>query len=162
MTENLDMKKILKYILLVVLLALVVIQFINRPERISEPVTENDIIENLQVPAEMAGLLKAACYDCHSNQPRYPWYASVAPVSWSIAEHIEHGRDELNFSEWATYSARRRDHKLEEMVEEVEVGNMPLPGYVTMHKEAHLSSEQFEMLKTWVEQERAKIAQEAN
>lgn len=156
------MKKVLKYLLLIVLVGLVVIQFINRPERVNEPVTQDDIIENLQVNADMAGLLKAACYDCHSNQPRYPWYASIAPVSWSIAEHIEHGRDELNFSRWATYSARTRDHKLEEMVEEVEVGNMPLPGYVAMHKEANLSAEQFEMLKTWVEAERAKIAQESN
>lgn len=156
------MKKLFKYLLLLILVGLVVIQFINKPERINEPVTQDDIIINLQVNAEMAGLLKAACYDCHSNQPRYPWYASIAPVSWRIAEHIEHGRGELNFSEWATYSARKRDHKLEEMVEEVEVGNMPLPGYVTMHKDANLSSEQFEMLKAWVEQERAKIAQESN
>jgi len=156
------MKKILKYILLLVLVALVVIQFINRPERINEPVTENDIIENLQVNADMAGLLKAACYDCHSNQPRYPWYTAVAPVSWTIAEHIEHGREELNFSEWGTYSARKRDHKLEEMVDEVGEGKMPLPSYVNMHKEANLSTEQIAMLKTWVEAERAKIAQEGN
>lgn len=152
----------MKYLLLVILVALVVIQFINRPEKINEPVTQDDIIVNLQVNADMAGLLKAACYDCHSNQPRYPWYASVAPVSWFISEHIDHGRGELNFSEWGTYNARKRDHKLEEMVEEVEVGNMPLPGYVTMHKEANLSSEQFAMLKAWVEEERAKIAQEGN
>lgn len=156
------MKKILKYILIAVLIGLVVIQFINRPERISEPVTENDIIENLEVNADMAGLLKSACYDCHSNQPRYPWYASVAPVSWTIAEHIEHGRDELNFSEWGTYSARRRDHKLEEMVDEVSEGKMPLPSYVNMHKEANLSAEQIDMLKTWVEEQRARIAREAN
>lgn len=155
------MKKILKYVLLVIFFSLIIIQFINRPEIINEPVTKNDIIENLNVNAEMAGMLKAACYDCHSNQPRYPWYASVAPMSWSIAEHIEHGRDELNFSEWATFSARRRDHKLEEMIEEVEEGNMPLKGYVIMHKEGNLSDEQIEMLKTWVNQERAKIAAEA-
>lgn len=154
------MKKILKYALLVIFFGLIIIQFINRPERINEPVTENDIIENLNVNAEMAGMLKAACYDCHSNQPRYPWYASVAPMSWSVAEHIEHGRDELNFSEWATFSARRRDHKLEEMIEEVEEGNMPLKGYVIMHKDAKLSDEQIEMLRAWVEQERAKIAAE--
>ncbi|KYG72637.1 MULTISPECIES: heme-binding domain-containing protein [Roseivirga] len=156
------MIKVLKYILLLLFIGLVIIQFINKPERISEPVSENDMIESLQVNADVAGLLKAACYDCHSNQPRYPWYASIAPVSWSIAEHIEHGRSELNFSEWATYSARKRDHKLEEMVEEVEVGNMPMPGYVALHKDANLSADQFEMLKAWVEQERTKIAQESN
>lgn len=156
------MKNILKTIFLLLFILLVIIQFINRPERIEAPITRNDIIENLQVNADVAGILKAACYDCHSDQPRYPWYASIAPVSWSISEHIEHGRDELNFSEWATYSARKRDHKLDEMVEEVEAGHMPLPGYVKMHKDADLSSEQIETLRAWVEQERAKIAQKNN
>lgn len=142
------------------LVALVVIQFINRPEKISEPVNENDIIEAMQINAGMSSMLKSACYDCHSDQPRYPWYASVAPISWNIGKHIEEGRDELNFSKWGTYSAKRRDHKLEEMIEEVEGDKMPLPNYVRMHKEAKLSEEQVQMLKTWITAERAKIAPE--
>lgn len=154
------MKKYLKAILLTLLIALVVIQFINRPEKINEPITQNDIIEILQINTEMATMLKSACYDCHSNQPRYPWYASIAPISWSIGEHIEHGRDELNFSNWGTYSAKRRDHKLEEMIEEVEEGHMPLPNYVRMHSDARLSDDQVEALKSWVSVERAKIAPE--
>ena len=154
------MKKILRYLLIVIFLGLIVIQFINQPERIHEPVSEDDIIEALQINAEVAGMLRSACYDCHSNQPRYPWYASVAPFSWMIAEHIEHGRDELNFSEWASFSARRRDHKLEEMIEEVEEGHMPLPNYVRMHSEARLTDEQIEMLKNWVSVERAKLTSE--
>ncbi|WP_268124292.1 heme-binding domain-containing protein [Roseivirga pacifica] len=154
------MKRLFYFLLLIVLIAFVAIQFVDIPEKIAEPVTENDIIEQLNVNPEMAGLLKDACYDCHSNQPKYPWYAKIAPVSWTIAEHIEHGRDELNFSEWGTYSKRRRDHKLEEMVEEVEVGNMPLPNYVLMHPEANLTTEQFEMLKKWVSEMREQIAQE--
>lgn len=154
------MKKALKYFLTGLLLTFVVIQFIARPEKISEPVNDNDIIKVLELEGPMATMLKSACYDCHSDQPRYPWYASVAPVSWKIGEHIEHGRDELNFSKWGTYSAKRRDHKLEEMVEEVEAGKMPMPNYVRMHSEAKLSNEQLEALKSWVTSERAKIAPE--
>lgn len=154
------MKKVLKYIAISLFVASVVIQFINRPEKISEPVTENDIIETLALNADMSGLLKSACYDCHSNQPSYPWYSEVAPFSWWIGEHIEHGRGELNFSEWATFSKRKRDHKLEEMVEEIEGGKMPLPKYKWMHSEARLSDEQVTMLKEWVTSERAKIAAE--
>lgn len=154
------MKKILKYTLVTLLVAMVVIQFIFRPEKISEPVNENDIIEVLQINVGMSSMLKSACYDCHSDQPRYPWYASVAPVSWKIGQHIEEGRDELNFSKWGTYSAKRRDHKLEEMIEEVEGGKMPQPNYVRMHKDAKLSDEQVKMLKSWVTAERAKIAPE--
>ena len=152
------MKKILRYILLFVLFAFVVIQFIKRPEKISEPVTDNDIIGLLNVDQEIALMLKASCYDCHSNQPRYPWYANVAPLNWWIGDHIEHGRDELNFSLWGTFTARRRDHKLEEMVEMVEDREMPLPNYLPMHKEAKLSDEQIEKLKKWANAERANIA----
>jgi len=139
---------------------MVVIQFINRPETHFEEVTSDDMILDLEVAPEIAGLLKGACYDCHSNQPEYPWYASIAPVSWWIDEHMEHGRDELNFSKWATFSKRKRDHKLEEMVEEVEGGHMPLPSYTWMHSEARLNDEQIAKLKTWVEGERAKIQAE--
>ncbi len=154
------MKKALKPILLILLAALVIIQFINRPEKISEPVTENDIIEVLKVNTEVASMLKSACYDCHSDQPRYPWYANIAPISWSIGEHIEHGRDELNFSNWGEYSAKRKDHKLEEIIEEVEEGHMPLPNYVRMHSEAKLSEEQIKMLEEWVTSERERLAPE--
>jgi len=154
------MKKVLKPILVGLLVTFVVIQFIARPEKISEPVNENDIISVLEIEGPIATMLKSACYDCHSDQPRYPWYASVAPVSWKIGEHIEEGRDELNFSKWATYSAKRRDHKLEEMIEEVEEGKMPQPNYVRMHSEAKLTDEQIASLKTWVTAERAKIAPE--
>lgn len=152
------MKKAVKYTLAGLLLVFVVIQFINRPERVNEPVTENDIINVLEIEGPLATMLKAACYDCHSNQPRYPWYANVAPISWRIGEHIEHGRDELNFSNWGTYSARRRDHKLEEIIEEVAEGKMPMPNYVRMHRDAKLTEEQIEMLREWVQAERAKIS----
>ena len=154
------MKKAFKPILVGLLVTFVVIQFIARPEKISEPVNENDIISVLEIEGPIATMLKSACYDCHSDQPRYPWYASVAPISWKIGEHIEEGRDELNFSKWATYSAKRRDHKLEEMIEEVEEGKMPQPNYVRMHSEAKLTDEQVASLKTWVTAERAKIAPE--
>lgn len=154
------MKKVLKPILVGILVTFVVIQFIARPEKINEPVNENDIISVLEIEGPMATMLKSACYDCHSDQPRYPWYASIAPVSWKIGQHIEEGRDELNFSKWATFSAKRRDHKLEEMIEEVEGGKMPQPNYVRMHSEAKLTDEQVASLKIWVTAERAKIAPE--
>ncbi len=153
-------KKLLKYLAIVLVATLVVIQFINRPETHFEEPTQDEMITSLRVDQEIAVILKTACYDCHSDQPRYPWYASIAPVSWWIDEHMEHGRDELNFSKWATFSKRKRDHKLEELVEEVEEGHMPLPSYTWMHSDARLSEEQIAKLKAWVEAERTKIAQE--
>uniref|UniRef100_UPI0040470786 heme-binding domain-containing protein n=1 Tax=Roseivirga sp. TaxID=1964215 RepID=UPI0040470786 len=155
------MKKILRYILFFLLFAFVVIQFIARPEKISEPVTDSDIILALNVDQEIGAMLKSACYDCHSNQPRYPWYASVAPINWWISDHIEEGRGELNFSLWSTFSARKRDHKLEELIEMVEEREMPLPNYVPMHKDADLSDEQIASLVKWAKSVRADIAKEA-
>lgn len=151
--------KIFKYILLILLGIFLLIQFIARPEKINEPITEDDIEFALNVNPEMMGFLKAACYDCHSNQPKYPWYASVAPISWSIADHIAHGRDEMNFSEWRTFSKRKADHKLEEMLEEVAEGHMPLSAYLSMHPEAEITPERLAMLKAWVLDERAKLAE---
>jgi hypothetical protein len=154
------MKKILRYILFFLLFAFVVIQFIARPEKISEPVTDSDITLALNVDQEISSMLKGACYDCHSNQPSYPWYASIAPINWWIGDHIEEGRDELNFSLWSTFSAKKRDHKLEELIEMIEEREMPLPNYVRLHKEADLSDEQIAALVKWAKSVRADIANE--
>lgn len=92
--------------------------------------------------AEVAHTLKIACYDCHSNQPTYPWYSNIAPVSWWMQNHIDEGSHHLNFSEWGTYSEKRKNHKLEECIEMVEEGEMPMAYYTWMHKEAKLTDDQ--------------------
>jgi len=137
----------------------VLMQFTMRPIKINEPVTDTDIFEQLQVNADVTQMIKAACYDCHSNQPKYPWYANIAPVSWNIASHIQVGRYNLNFSEWGAYTKDEQDHKLEEIIEEVESGHMPLPGYLRMHGEARkvLSPEHISKLKEWIKIERSKL-----
>jgi cytochrome c551/c552 len=105
-------------------------------------------------PADVQQILKAACYDCHSHETVYPWYSHVAPVSWIIGDHVHVGRDELNFSVWGEYSVGRQDHKLEEMIEEVEEGEMPEKSYVIMHAESDLTEEQKETLFSWIRQYR--------
>ncbi len=92
--------------------------------------------------SDIANLLKTACYDCHSNQPTYPWYTNIAPVSWWVKNHIKEGSRHLNFSEWGTYSEKRKNHKLEECIEMVEEGEMPMSSYTIMHKEAKLTNGQ--------------------
>lgn len=153
-------RRLLKYLLILLVAVLIVIQFINRPEKIYQEVNEQDMLVALDARIDIKNLFETACYDCHSFQPRYPWYASIAPVSWWIDGHMRHGRGELNFSEWATFSKRKRDHKLEEIIEEVEGGHMPLPSYTWVHTDARLTDEQIASLKAWVEAERTKIAQE--
>ena len=91
---------------------------------------------------EIANTLKIACYDCHSNQSAYPWYTNIAPISWWVKHHINEGTEHLNFSEWGTYTEKRKNHKLEECVEMIEEGEMPMASYTWMHQEAKLTKEQ--------------------
>jgi hypothetical protein len=105
-----------------------------------------DLITVTQPNEEVKQILKSACYDCHSNLTRYPWYTNITPLSWWIKDHIDEGRDELNFSEWDSYSDRRKDHKLDEVVELVEEGEMPLQSYTIAHSDARLTAEQKQMI----------------
>ena len=90
----------------------------------------------------MAQLIKTSCYDCHSNETKYPWYTNIQPVAWFLQNHIEDGRKHLNFSTFATYEPKRQARKLSEAAEEIEQGEMPLDSYVLIHTNANLSAEQ--------------------
>ena len=127
-----------------------------RIDKTTEPVNpETDFIALTSANAEVANTLKIACYDCHSNQPTYPWYTNIAPVSWWIKHHINEGSHHLNFSIWGTYKDKRKHHKLEECIELVEEGEMPMSSYTLMHGDAKLTDAQklqlvefFKALKT--------------
>lgn len=147
------MSAILKRILLGLLAVLVVLQFF-RIDRANPPVQPDEDFLYLAAPAPELGLLiKHACYDCHSYETQYPWYTNVAPISWWIADHIEEGREHLNFSTWAQYDPEKREHKLEEAAEEVQEGYMPLNSYTWMHADARLSEEQRARLAAWFEEQ---------
>lgn len=147
------MSTTLKRVFLGLLAVLVILQFF-RIDKTNPPVTTDEDFLYLAAPPQEIGLLiKDACYDCHSNETEYPWYTNVAPISWWIADHIEEGREELNFSTWAQYDAKRRAHKLEEAAEEVHEGHMPLKSYLWLHGEARLSDEQRERLAAWFEEQ---------
>ena len=114
-----------------------------RIDKTTEPVNpETDFIALTSANSEVAGMLKTACYDCHSNQPTYPWYTNIAPVSWWIKHHIDEGSHHLNFSIWGTYKEKRKNHKLDECIEMVEEGEMPMSSYTIMHGEAKLTDAQ--------------------
>lgn len=114
-----------------------------RIDKTIEPVNPaSDFISLTDANSEIAGMLKTACYDCHSNQPTYPWYTNIAPVSWWIKHHINEGNHHLNFSIWGTYKEKRKNHKLDECVEMVEEGEMPMSSYTLMHGDAKLTDAQ--------------------
>lgn len=143
----------IRKILLFLLAVLVVLQ-IFRPklDNRSQGPSANNINNFAAVPSDVDQMLKTSCYDCHSNNTQYPWYASIQPVGWWLRDHINEGKKELNFDEFGSYALRRQYHKLEELGDEVEHEEMPLSSYTLIHTNAKLSAEQRRMLVNWSEQ----------
>lgn len=136
-----------KKILLFLFVSFVIIQFFRIDMNNPKVDEKNDFIAITSPNHEVESLLRRACYDCHSNETVYPWYAQIAPISWWLKNHIDEGREHLNFSEWGTYKQKRADHKLEECAEEVAEGEMPLDSYTWTHSDADLNADQKKMLK---------------
>jgi hypothetical protein len=139
----------IKKILLVLLVAFIVIQFFRPEKNISTEPSPNSISSLMALPAPVEGILQKSCYDCHSNNTDYPWYAKVQPVTWWLNDHIKDGKKHLNFSEYASYSLRRQYHKMEEVIEMVKEEEMPLNSYTLVHRDADLSDSEREVLTSW-------------
>ena len=118
----------------------------------TNPPVEAEIV----VEPEMRALLRRACFDCHSHETVWPWYAWVAPVSWLVAHDVNHAREELDFSRFESYDAKRQRKKLGEMGEEVEEGHMPLWYYVLLHPEARLGDAERRRLIAWADAEQGR------
>ena len=103
--------------------------------------------EQTKPSQEIATILRDNCYDCHSNQTNYPWYSEITPINYWLEEHIVDGKKHFNVSDWEKYSARKKDHKLEELVEFVDSGEMPLDSYTWIHGD--LSQKDAKLLIQW-------------
>ena len=150
--EPVAMKPRFKTILWIVLAVLVLSQLIPVDRSVPEVDPAQDFLAVVDAPPAMAPLIKDACYDCHSYQTTYPWYANISPISFWIQGHIKGGRQNLNFSEWTAYPADKAAHKLEEAFEEVEERHMPMKSYTWLHPEASMSDEQVGALAQWFQQ----------
>jgi hypothetical protein len=142
-------KKFLKPLLYIVAVAAVVIQFIRPTQNVSSGPTGKGISTQFPVPAEVDQILRRSCYDCHSNTTVYPWYANVQPVGWWLNGHINNGKNDLNFDEFAAYRAFRKYRRFHDVDELVSNNEMPLPSYLLMHRDAALSPEQKTTLIVW-------------
>lgn len=131
----------LKGIALIVIVALVGIQFIPVKRNVSKNVPSTDFILTFKPTENVSDILKTSCYNCHSNHTDYPWYSYVQPVGLYLEGHINEGKENLNFSEFGNYSGRRQKSKLTSMINQIEEGKMPLPAYTLIHSDAKLSGE---------------------
>jgi len=107
-----------------------------------------DPAAEIHAPKEIASLLKTSCYDCHSYQTTLPWYGNIAPVSWEVKSHIKEGRAWLNFQEWKNYSEEKKQKFYKGIVKTINL-RMPIPMYLTMHKDAALTHAQRQEIKDW-------------
>ena len=128
-----------KKILLALLIAFIAIQFIQPAHNTSGQVLPTDITKTVNVPDKVLDIFKNSCYDCHSNNTRYPWYVNIQPMGWMMARHIKNGKENLNFSEFGTYSKRKQANKLRAIAKSIKDGSMPLSSYTIMHTDAKLS-----------------------
>ena len=142
------MKRV-KKILLGLLIILILIQFIRPARNKSSELLTTDITKTFNVPENVQLVLKAACYDCHSNNTNYPWYSRIQPFGWLLAKHIRNGKAELNFNEFGSYSLRRQISKMSGLGNSVKDGTMPLFSYTMIHKSARLSNEDKALLIDW-------------
>ncbi|MEP7080980.1 MAG: heme-binding domain-containing protein [Ginsengibacter sp.] len=143
------MKKILKTIFIVLLIALIIIQFFRPAKNQGEEIAVNQITAVQNVPADVQQILKISCYDCHSNTTRYPWYNNIQPVAWFLNDHIIEGKKQLNFSEFATYPSFRRYKKFKEIQKQIKEDEMPLYSYTIIHRDAILSADHKSTLISW-------------
>jgi hypothetical protein len=145
------MKRFFKILFYTILIAFLLLQFYPRPAKnVSASVNANDITFVHQVPSDVQEVLKKSCYDCHSNNTDYPWYARIQPVAMWLGGHIVDGKKELNFSEFGSYSLRRQYRKLEEIDSETEENHMPLSSYTFIHRSSKLGEAQKSLLANWV------------
>ena len=149
----------MKKILIVLLMVFIIIQFF--PIDKTNPITNEgmDFLKIKNTPEPIAKLIRNSCYDCHSNETKYPFYSNIQPVAWLLKNHIDEGRKELNFSTFATYEPKRQAHKLEEAAENVEQKNMPLESYTLGHSDAKLSDEQRKQLVNYFRMVQKQIQQ---
>jgi hypothetical protein len=117
------------------------------PPLLPSPPSTGDI----GAPPQIEALLARACYDCHSNRTKWPWYSHVAPVSRLLARDVALGRKELNFSEWRSYYPQTRRRKLQWMGRVLRERSMPPWAYRLMHPGARLNGAERAMLDRWID-----------
>ena len=140
-----------KKILFVLLIILIVIQFFHPARNKAEGEQPNNVSKLYPVSSDVKNILDKACMDCHSNNTAYPWYGKIQPVDWWMTHHVNEGKRELNFDEFATYNLRRQYHKLEEVMKQVKDNEMPISSYTWIHKDAILTTAEQNGLINWAD-----------
>jgi len=152
--------KTIKKILWLLLIVFIIAQFFGPEKNEGELTSIDAFLEETNPPEDVKLILKEACYDCHSDVTRYPWYNKITPVNYWLADHVNHGKKHFNVSNWEGNSTKRKDHKFEELIEMVEDKSMPLESYTWAHSEAKLTDVQIAAVIDWAKKVRLKYSLE--
>jgi hypothetical protein len=139
-------KKFIKVSLIAFGFVLIGLQFIPSKANQGQIYSPDYLANTVQLNPKVEQIFKSACFDCHSNHTNYLWYSNVQPIGFWIEHHINEGKEELNFSQFANYSKKKQIHKLEECIEMLEEDEMPLFSYRIIHQEAELNHEEKQLL----------------
>ncbi|NCI46420.1 heme-binding domain-containing protein [Sediminibacterium soli] len=142
--------RILRRILMGLLVIFALLQFIPRTVNKSDQAVSTDFAKIYAIPVEVQSIFQEACYDCHSNNTRYPWYSNIQPFRLWLDLHIQDGKEELNFSNFGAYTSKRRHNKLNSMAKSIKKGTMPLTSYKWMHAKARLEDAQKNLIIQWI------------
>jgi len=151
---------VIKRVLLAFFVLLIIAQFFRSEKNLGVTGGPNDLTVKYAVAGPVKDLLQRACYDCHSNRTRYPWYSEIQPVGWWLSKHVTEGKENLNFSEFGAYPTKRMVTRLEQISEDVSEKAMPLPSYTWAHRDARLTADEIKLLTDWAESLHDEIAPE--
>lgn len=147
------MKKSVKFVGLLLIAVLIILQFFQPEKNLSSDSEENDLLLVASVPDSLASVLLNACYDCHSNHTEYPLYSRISPVSWYLDKHIRKGKEDLNLSEYGLLEKADKIGALSDIYDALDGGTMPLQSYMLIHRDARISQEEIDALIDWADQE---------
>jgi len=149
------LKKRLRKLLLFLLGLLAVASVLTPPDKSGD--AGSPLLSGASIDPKVLSLLARSCGDCHSERTVYPWYSYVAPVSWLVQSDVARGRRHLNLSRWSDYPLARRERSLSEIANQVKDGDMPLPYYTLIHRNATLSAADASAIFQWTQTERARL-----
>lgn len=152
MSKHFNRIRLIKRIALIGLVIFLLIQ-LYQPARNSDngQVLPVHIAKVYSIPENVQQVLQNSCYDCHSNNTRYPWYSYIQPGRTFMEVHIEDGKKDLNFSEFGSYSKRKQEGKLKSIIKQVQAAEMPLNSYTLIHRDAILKDAEKKVLIDWIE-----------
>jgi len=144
--------------LLLLLIVFIIAQFFGPEKNNGDLTSVEPFLIETNPPEDVKLILKESCFDCHSNHTKYPWYNSITPVNYWLAEHVKDGSKHFNVSDWPDSSRKKKDHKFDELIEMVENKEMPLPSYTWTHSEAKLTDNQRQSIVDWAQKVREMYA----